>query len=395
MPPTPATDSFDVIIIGGGLSGLLLANALAHYQFHVAIIETKTPKDIQKQNDGRCSAIAYGSQQFMQSIGVWDKLEAHAGAIRDIWVSDNDAPVFLHYNYTLTGDHPMGYMVANTHMLQGFFDTVETHEHITLFAPERYTQIESNQTGHRITLECGKTLSAPLLIGADGKFSRIRDWLGIEAKTHNYHQTGIVCTIKHEIDHEGLAQERFLHTGPFAALPMHGGYHSSLVWTESDYVAPQYLHMDDEKFLAEIQYRMGDYLGKLSLASERFSYPLKLVHAKSYAKNRTILIGDAAHAIHPLAGQGFNLGIRDIEKLTGILVNQRRLGLDIGAQDCLKTYQELRNFDALSLIAITDGLNRLFACKNPLVTTARRMGMNAVQHLPALKKKLMQHAMGV
>jgi 2-octaprenyl-6-methoxyphenol hydroxylase len=214
--------------------------------------------------------------------------------------------------------------------------------------------------------------------------------------TKNYQQNGIVCTISHEKHHLGTAQERFLDAGPFAVLPMKGGYHSSLVWVEpSDYV-DLYMKMSDEDLSEEVARRIGgDYLGQVSVTGKRFSYPLSMVHAQRYHDKRLIIIGDAAHGMHPLAGQGFNVGIRDAQALHGLIQEQREWGGDIGSLSFLERYTRARNFDASSMIAATDGLDALFSTSSYPIALARRFGMKTLNHVPAVKKYFIRQAMGI
>lgn len=384
-----------VTIIGGGLTGLTLACALAARNISTVVIETNDPATITNaKSDGRCSAIAYGSYKIFDAIGVWDAMRDFAGPILDIRVSDNDSSLFLHYDHALVGNEPMGYMVENHVMLKALYQKAQTLDMLTILAPAHYRTIERDAHKVTVTLEDGGIITSELLCAADGKHSRIREAANIQTAQHNYHQTGIVCTIAHEHNHNGVAQERFLATGPFAVLPMQGGHHSSLVWTEHTDLAPLYLAMNDEDFIEQIQQRVGGHLGKITIAGNRFSYPLTLVHANRYTDRRLALVGDSAHGIHPLAGQGFNIGIRDVEKLTNILTEQQKLGADLGNEHALTHYDTLRKFDSTSLIAITTGLNTLFASQLLPIKIARRLGMAAVNKAPALKKFFMHHAMG-
>ena len=240
----------------------------------------------------------------------------------------------------------------------------------------------------------GRHVRARLAVAADGARSASRDAVGIEVVRWAYEQTGIVCTVAHERPHRGIAHERFLPAGPFAILPMKGN-RSSLVWTERAALAPQLMEADEATFAAELGARFGDFLGALEVVGPRWSYPLSLTHARSYVAPRLALAGDAAHAIHPIAGQGFNLGIRDIAVLAELVVDQARLGLDIGSDDLLAHYQRWRRFDAVALIAVTDGLNRLFSNHHPALRVTRDVGLAMVNQVPPLKRVFMRHAMGL
>jgi 2-octaprenyl-6-methoxyphenol hydroxylase len=388
----------DIIIVGGGITGLTMACALGTAGIHTAIIDQKPLKATISNHtliDGRCYAIAYGSSLILQEAGIWPYVIEHISPILDIRVSDQASSFFLHYDHQLVGDKPLGYMIAAEHLHYAAFQTLEQNPFIALYSPQTITHIEYAPAHVTVTLNNGQMIRGKLLIGADGKSSKLRQNANIDTITHDYQQTGIVCTIQHEAHHQHLAQERFLSTGPFAALPLKGGHHSSLVWVERTELAPLYLTMSEAECVKHIQTRIGNYLGNISIVSPRFSYPLILVHAKKYYAHRLALIGDAAHGIHPLAGQGLNLSIRDVGILTKLITAQAELGLDIGSVTVLNEYNAVRKFDSWSLIAITHGLNRLFASNRFSIKLARRLGMSIVQRLPTVKAKLMRHAMGI
>lgn len=378
------------------MAGISLAYALASNGLRVTLLEARsTDAMLQQNSDGRTSAISYGSAQILKRYGLWDDLEAVGGPILDIRVSDSKSPLFLHYDHTLIGDKPMGHIIDNLDILRSLYTKAAQLTNLTIHSPMRYSGVTRSTTGVEVTLENGTVLHAQLIIGADGRHSQLRREAGIEAWEWGYDQVGIVCNIHHEKPHHGLAEERFLPAGPFAILPMAGGHHSSLVWTERTRHVPLYMAMDDEEFVYEIEKRVGNHLGKLSLASERFSYPLTLTHAKEYTSTRLALIGDAAHAIHPIAGQGFNLGIRDIGVLAERIIAQHRQGLDIGGSDVLADYSQARRADNTLMIVITDGLTRLFSNRFSPLRTARILGMAAVEQIDPLKKFFMRHAMGM
>ena len=386
----------DVVIIGGALGGMTLACALADSGVSVAVIEARDPAIISdKSMDGRTCAISHGSMQILDRCGAWEGVASKAGAILDIRVSDGDSPFFLHYDHTLIGDTPMGYIVENHHLLRYLFDKAKALKNLTLLAPATYETIEYETGRVSVTLKDGRILHASLLVGSDGKFSKVRELAGIKTHNWSYKQTGIVCNILHEHSHQGVAQERFLPTGPFASLPMHDPHRSSLVWTEKESLAPIFMKMDDDEFLLEIQKRLGNYLGKISLASGRFSYPFSLIHAKEYTAHRLALVGDAAHAIHPIAGQGFNLGIRDVGVLADLIIETQKMGLDIGNPDLLKRYASIRLKDNTLMITITDALVRLFSNNIRPIKSARTLGLGAINTLPVAKKFFMRHAMGL
>lgn len=388
--------SFDIIIIGGALTGVSLACALASHHIKVAVIETRDPSSIiSEHSDGRTCAISYGSKKILERYGLWEGMSSKAGPIWDIRITDGNSPLFLHYDHTLVGNNPMGYIVENHHALTSLYEKARTMGNLTFFAPASYTHTARSSRDVSVTLQNGHIITGQLLIAADGKYSKIRQEAEIKTIEWNYHQSAIVCNISHEQDHRGVAQERFLPAGPFASLPMAGGKMSSLVWTEKTDLAPLFLAMDEAEFILEIEKRLGTYLGKITLASKRFVYPLSLVHAKTYTANRLALIGDAAHGIHPIAGQGFNLGIRDIGVLAELLIDTKRLGLNLGTVDILSQYEKARRLDNTLMITVTDALNRLFSNDALPLRTSRRLGLAAINKLPFVKKFFMRHAMGM
>jgi 2-octaprenyl-6-methoxyphenol hydroxylase len=271
-----------------------------------------------------------------------------------------------------------------------------------LLAPMAVASLERGKPGSgkpaMLTLSDGRVLRADLVVAADGRQSEQRKLAGIRTQDWSYRQTGIVCTVAHELPHEGVAQERFLPAGPFAILPMtddaEGRHRSSLVWTEPPERAAVLLKLGPAEFNAEIAQRFGDHFGRLEAIGPRWSYPLNFLLAERYIDHRLALVGDAAHGIHPIAGQGLNLGLRDIAALIEIVVEAKRLGLDPGAADRLEEYARWRRTDTMVLAAVTDGLTRLFSNDIPAVQLARDLGLGAVQKIPPLKKLFMQHAMG-
>lgn len=376
--------------------GLSLAIGLAQSQIHVAVIEKDAlESQLLPAFDGRVSAISLGSQRVLQAIGAWQSLSSHAEPIHDIRVADDNSSAHVHYNYQEVGDVPLGNMIENRHIRAGLLQRAyELSEYLHLLAPAKIQNIVRDNYRTEVTLENGDVWQAPLLIAADGKRSKIRRDAGIQVIETEYHQTAIVCTITHEAAHEGLALERFLPAGPFASLPMQNN-RSALVWTEPEGLAPTMLALSDEEFHEEISKRLGNFLGEFKVVGKRFSYPLHMTLALRYIDVRLALIGDAAHAIHPIAGQGVNVGFRDVAVLTELITDGLRLGLDIGAQSILEHYQRWRRFDSMSMGAITDVINRLFSNDVMPLRLARRTGLAFVNNAPTLKRFFMWHAMGL
>lgn len=384
----------DIAVVGGGMNGLTSALALAQAGFSVVLIEREAPALTMADGfDGRVSSIAWGSRLVLDALGAWDAMVPHAQPILEIRVSDRDAPLFLHYDHKDVGDHPLGYILENRFIRRALDAAVARQPGITVLAPATVMAMARDGTGADLTLDDGRVLRCSLVVGCDGFRSAVRDMAGIGHRTIAYGQTGIVCTIAHERDHRGIAHERFLPAGPFAILPIPGN-RSSLVWTETDSIARRVLELEADAFLEEIAWRFGDFLGALEVDGPVWSYPLTLVLAHRATAPRLVLVGDAAHRIHPIAGQGYNLGIRDVAVLAQVLGDARRLGLDPGDAVALDDYVRRRRADTLSLIAVTDGLNRLFSNAVGPLALARDLGLGAVERVPPLKRLFMRHAMG-
>ncbi len=387
--------SADVLIVGGGPVGGTLACALSAAGMEVIAVDQADPAaGLDAGFDGRASSIALGSQRILDALGLWAGMEPHAAPIRHIRVSEGDSPLFLHYDERDTGGPPFGYMVENRFIRKALFDRVPTLDTVRLFAPARVAGLERSASGVEARLADGRRISARLIVGADGRASGVRAGAGIRVTGWPYRQTAIVCTVAHERPHDFVAHEHFLPTGPFAVLPLLGN-RSSIVWTERKDLAPAIMALDEAEFLAELERRFGDYLGRLRVVGPRWSYPLSLQHAEMAIALRLALVGDAAHAMHPIAGQGLNMGLRDVAALTEVLAEARRLGLDIGADTVLERFQRWRRFDNTLMLAMTDGLNRLFSNAIGPVRLARGLGLAAVNRMPPLKRLFVRSAMGL
>ncbi len=385
----------ELAIAGGGLSGLSLAIACAGAGIKTVVIDRDDPAAmLAAPYDGRTTAVAYGSQQVLSGIGVWRTLAAQAEPIREIRVADGDSPLFLHYDHRDLGTEPLGYIVENRLLRRALFARARELDALTILAPLGVEARDENAASTSLRLSDGRVVRAALVIGADGRNSPLREAAGIKIYYKAYRQTAIVCTVRHEIPHRGTAVEHFRNAGPFAILPMKGE-RSSIVWTERSADASALLALDEESFTAELARRFGDHLGALEIEGGRWSYPLTLLHAERYTAPRLALIGDAAHVIHPIAGQGWNLGVRDIAALAELLVDAARLGMDLGGGLLLERYERWRRIDNLTLTAVTDGLNRLFSNTLPPVRLVRDLGLAAIDRAPRTKRFLMRHAMGI
>jgi 2-octaprenyl-6-methoxyphenol hydroxylase len=390
------TQDVELLIAGGGLIGLLLANACAGAGLSVAIAEPQKPAEMLGDGfDGRCSAIAYGSRQVLNALGLWSEIAAEAEPILEIRIADDDSPLFLHYDHRdLDADTPLGYIVENRVLRRVLVERTGSLGNLSFLTPVSVGSVETSPYAAVAGLSDGRRAVARLIAAADGQSSRLRRAAGIGTVEWRYRQTGIVTTVRHERPHCGIAVEHFLPAGPFAVLPMTGS-RSSIVWTERAELAARLVGLSDADFATELSARFGDFLGAVEPDGPRWAYPLGLMLAERYVADRLALVGEAAHVIHPIAGQGLNLGIRDVAALAELVIDTRRLGLDIGDAEMLCRYQRWRRFDAMALAAVTDGLNRLFSNTVTPLRLARDLGLAAVHRLPALKRLLMRDAMGL
>jgi 2-octaprenyl-6-methoxyphenol hydroxylase len=388
-------DDAELIIAGAGLNGLLLAVACAGAGLSVAVVDPHDPAVMRDAGfDDRTSAIAYGSKLVLDGIGIWPAVAAEAEAILEIRVADDNSPLFLHYDHReLRNATPLGYIVENRVLRSALLARAQALPPLRLLTGRALAAAEARPGGAVVTLDDGERLASRLVAAADGKDSPLRHGAGIATTGWRYRQTSIVTTVAHDRPHGGIAIEHFLPAGPFAILPMTGN-RSSIVWTEHSDLAPALLALPEAEFAAELRARFGDFLGALTPAGPRWLYPLALMQAQRYVAPRLALVGEAAHVIHPIAGQGLNVGIRDVAALAELVVDQRRRGLDIGDDGLLQRYQRWRRTDALVLAAVTDGLNRLFSNTIAPVKLARDVGLSIVDRLPPLKRALMRHAMG-
>ena len=382
-----------VLIVGGGLVGLSLAVALGRAGIDTMVVDREEPgTTLEPPFDGRASAIAAASWRMLDRLGVAGRI-ADVQPIEQIRVSDGNAPLFLHYDHHDLGDEPLGQMVENRFTRRALLETIADLDNVKLAAPMSVGRLRRGTAGVEASLSDGTMVRAELCVAADGRQSRLREEAGIDALVRRYPQDGIVCTIAHELPHQGIAHERFLPAGPFAILPLTAN-RSSLVWTERSDLAPAFLDLDDAAFTHEIQRRVGGFLGDIEVVGPRFRYPLTLVMAYGYRTQRMALIGDAAHGIHPIAGQGFNLGLRDVAALAEILEEAAALGLDLGDAELLARYERWRRTDSVVLAAVTDVLNRLFSNDLPPVRLVRDLGLAAVNKARPLRRFFMRHAMG-
>jgi 2-octaprenyl-6-methoxyphenol hydroxylase len=392
----------DVIIIGSGLNGLAAALALggqkSRLPLNVVIADARTPSAAGVSPDGRASAVTASSRAMFEALGVWQDIAPHAQPMLEIIVSDSkiptpERPVFLRFEDEPQTPRPTAYIVENRFLISALQKAVEDSPNIK-FKWESKVEDYTFGPGHvELKVRGGESLKCNLLIAADGRNSPARSAAGIETVGWPYHQFGIITTIAHETSHHGQAVEHFLPSGPFAILPL-PGYRSSIVWTESEAETSRLMALDDEDFLTELGRRFGPHLGMLRLDGPRQAYPLSMYLAKTFIGQRLALLGDAAHVVHPIAGLGFNLGLRDAAALAECVAKAAALGLDIGSRAVLKEYETWRRFDTVTTALAGDGLNRLFANDNLFLRPLRDAGLMAVNALRPLKGFFMREAAG-
>lgn len=384
----------DVIILGGGLVGLTLALALDAHGLTVTVVDPADPETVLAPGfDGRASAIASASWSMLRAIGLGERLEGKGCPIAAIRVSDGLKPGALDFAPP-ADDGPLGIMFENRLLRQTLHAAATEAKNIELLMQAR--PVETSRGEHDVTvrLEDGRALTAPLLVAAEGRNSPSRAAAGINVARWQYEHTAIIAAIEHEKPHENIAYEIFYSSGPFAILPMQPGNRSALVWSMRREDAPGYLKLGPRGFVAELEAQMGGLLGKLELIAPLTSYPLGFHHAGRITDKRLALVGDAAHGIHPIAGQGLNLGLRDAAALTEVLVEGARLGLDLGDAQLLKRYERWRSLDTFLVAASTDGLARLFGIPGETASAVRRFGLSAVQKIFPLKTFFMAEARG-
>lgn len=389
-------DRTDVIIFGGGLVGLSLASALDSSGLSAIVVDPADPAPRGEAFfDGRTSAVSSSSMRMLETIGVADHLSEGGCPIWRIAVADGLKPGGLHFDPD--DDEPLGFMHENRHLRTALHARAEAGKNIWLMWKSRVASVDRGNHGVVVSLADGRKLNAPLLVAADGRNSKTRDSAGINIARWKYDHQAIVSVLRHEHPHEHIAYEIFYPTGPFALLPMNDdeiGHRSAIVWSVPNEDAAGWLSLTDEDFAAEAEAAMGGFLGKIEMLAPRSSYPLGFHHAAQITAKRLALVGDAAHAIHPIAGQGLNLGFRDVAALSQVLVEGARLGLDLGDQQLLDRYQRWRSLDALSVAFSTDTLTKIYGVPGIAASAVRRFGMGLVGRISPLRNRLMSEARG-
>ncbi|SEQ53578.1 2-octaprenyl-3-methyl-6-methoxy-1,4-benzoquinol hydroxylase [Faunimonas pinastri] len=392
----------DILIAGGGSNGVgaALAIASAAPDLRVQIVDAAPPVSLSERGakDERASAIAAAARRMLQQLGAWNEIEPHSQPILSMEVTDSRTsdvarPVFLTFGGEVTEGEPFGHMVPNGVMARALQSRAEAAG-VVFTAPDRVSSFTSGPGRVEVKLASGETRRPRLLIAADGVRSRLRTLAGIKTVSWQYGQTAIVCTVRHERPHNGVAIEHFLPSGPFAILPLTGN-RSSLVWSERAEEARRLIEGDEFVFQIELERRFGHRLGAIEVEGPRQGFPLGLTIARDFVRPRFALLGDAAHGIHPIAGQGLNLGLRDVAALAETLVEAHRLGLDLGSLDVLKRYERWRRFDTFQMGVTTDVLNRLFSNDSAPVRAVRDFGLSVVDRLPRMKRMFIGEAAGL
>ncbi len=389
--------SVDILIAGGGYVGLSCAVAIKDAAPHLSVLIVDPAPEHVVEKDERASAIAADASRMLDALGLWKGLVKNAQPINEMIVTDSKVsdvtrPVFLTFANQQEKDQPFAHMVENRELVKALRKKGDK-DGIIRITENGVADFQNEISKTIVTLNSGDTISAKLLVACDGVRSRLRDMAGIQTVHWPYDQKGIVCTVEHERPHEGRAEEHFFPAGPFAILPLKGN-RSSLVWTESSHDADRLLAQDELIFETELEQRFGFKLGETKLVSKVQAFPLGLRLAREYVRNRFVLAGDAAHGIHPIAGQGLNLGFKDAAALAETIIEADRLGQDFGTIDVLERYQMWRRFDTVQMGVVTDVLNRLFSNDNGLLRAARSFGLGIVDRMPAMKKYFINQAAG-
>jgi 2-octaprenyl-6-methoxyphenol hydroxylase len=390
----------DIAIVGGGLNGPALGLALSQIGLRVTVID-RLESDVRSDAgfDGRSYALALTTTRLLDGIGVWDHVAENAQPMLEIKVTDGRAgegpsPFFMHFDHTEIEEGPMGHMVEDRHLRLALMNATKAADGITLMNGEEVIAQNVDASGVTLTLASGKTVRAKLLVGADGRGSETAMRAGIKRIGWGYAQTALVCAISHEKPHGGVAHQFFMPPGPLAILPLTEN-RSSIVWSETAENAARINALPDEAYLDVLRPRFGDFLGEISLAGARYTYPLSLSLAHSMVADRVALLGDAAHGVHPIAGQGLNAGMRDVAALAEVTADALRRGQDIGSVTVLDQYQIWRRFDNTALALATDSFNRLFSNDNPLLRIARDVGMAAINAMPGARRGFIREAAGL
>jgi 2-octaprenyl-6-methoxyphenol hydroxylase len=390
----------DIAIVGGGFNGPALALAAAQVGLRVIVLDATSHKPRKNAKfDGRAYALALASKRLMAAVGVWENVAQDAEPMLNIRVSDGRAgvgasPFFMDFDHAELEEGPMGYMVEDRHLRYALQAAMQTSPLIEYRLATRVTGQSTGPEGVTLSLANNQKITTRLLVGADGRQSGTAARAGITYTGWQYGQTALVCAVEHDRPHGGVAHQFFMPAGPMAVLPL-SARRSTVVWSEKTDSAAVIKTLDDAAFLDVLRPRFGDFLGDIALTGGRFSYPLGMMIAKSYIAPNVALIGDAAHGVHPIAGQGLNAGLRDVAALIQVLSEAKQRGEDFASQPVLARYQLWRRFDATALAVTTDGFNRLFSNDNPILRLGRDLGMGMINAMPKVRRGILREAAGL
>ncbi|MCK0168732.1 FAD-dependent monooxygenase [Jannaschia sp. S6380] len=388
----------DALIVGGGLTGPLTALALARTGLSSIVLDTRPRAVFDDRFDGRAYAIALGSVRVLRALDLWNGLADHAQPITAIRASDGRAgegasPLHLAFDASEIGETAMGHMIEDRHLRPALLAACDAEDRIDLRFDAPVTDQAADGGRVSVTTPSGP-LAGRILLGCDGRDSGVAARAGLHRVGRDYRQTALVCAVEHDLPHRGIAHQFFMPPGPLAILPLRGN-RSSIVWTEAPDVAADLHALPDPQYLDVLRPRFGSFLGDIRLAGARHSYPLALGLAQSFVADRVALLGDAAHGIHPIAGQGLNLGVKDVAALAHVVGHARARGEDVGAPDVLARYQRWRRFDTGAMGLATDAVNRLFSNDNPILRLGRDLGMGAISAMPGLRRRFIREAAGI
>ena len=390
----------DIAIVGGGLNGPALALAAAQVGLRVIVLDATSHKPRKNAKfDGRAYALALASKRLMAAVGVWENVAQDAEPMLNIRVSDGRAgvgasPFFMDFDHAELEEGPIGYMVEDRHLRYALQAAVQTSPLIEYRLATRVTGQSTGPEGVTLSLANNQKITTRLLVGADGRQSGTAARAGITYTGWKYGQTALVCAVEHDRPHGGVAHQFFMPAGPMAVLPL-SARRSTVVWSEKTDSAAVIKTLDDAAFLDVLRPRFGDFLGDIALTGGRFSYPLGMMIAKNYIAPNVALIGDAAHGVHPIAGQGLNAGLRDVAALIQVLSEAKQRGEDFASQPVLARYKLWRRFDATALAVTTDGFNRLFSNDNPILRLGRDLGMGMINAMPKVRRGILREAAGL
>ncbi|MFV1997554.1 MAG: UbiH/UbiF/VisC/COQ6 family ubiquinone biosynthesis hydroxylase [Acidiferrobacterales bacterium] len=391
-----ANRNYDIVIVGGGMVGTALACAVARSGFRIAVIDSVEPPPFENSEyDLRVSSLTLGSKAIFETVGAWqDMTQQRVSCVDAMEIWDEGGSGSIRFDSAEIAQPCLAYIIENRVILRALLNCMTAIHNIEYISPVQIETIETDDQQALVRLETGESLQTRLIVGADGANSLVRKLSGIETDGWNFEQKAIVATVISELGHQRIARQRFLATGPLAFLPLDDAHHCSIVWSADNDRADTLIALEDAEFNCELQRAFGDRLGEVKLASLRAMFPLITAHAKQYLAERIVLVGDAAHRIHPLAGQGLNLGLGDIAALAEVLVEAGREKHDIGAHRILRRYERWRKGGNALMLGAMDGFKQLFGSKNDVVRGLRNVGLELTDDLPPIKQRIMLYAAG-